>query len=618
MRRHEGREGLLLRGRLLSVGLGFAVLFSTGFGLSAQEDGLVRWYDVRALQVAPLQDPDGVDLRLPLEAAFLDNFTPDRYDVRLESDGAPGFDGWPDLIHDVLDEDWRDASLTVEAVAGFLRVEGDARIHGQVEEILAEVGDHLTRMVELEVFVLPASAIAPETGAVLTAAQADALIAAAEPLEHSRKSARLGQRVRLGGEGVVARLYDYDVEVAQKARIADPVITVVRDGIEVGAIARAELDGGILLRAWGRHVEPDPGPRRLTLEHFAGVFLEVPEAVSTLCVGSAVISDGGGLLLGHDWSPDGFWLIRARHGNPERVETGGGSIFLPLSGLAATPLVVPSPWLPKAAPSGGWEQPDPPLHRQLYDAYETALSAEDLHDRVQEQVEQNDPGGSVVLLDHTLYVRGSPALLDGSVDTVRELSAALSSETVEIDVRLGLVEPKAARELVAMERPEVLAERLKHRLIGACRLGDTLLVVGGRERLYLKDHDAEIAQASAILDPILGNVFEGASFWCRPNRVSPDTFSAWVDLQVQGMASVPTLLSVLVWEPREPRQTDDDPAPSGTFTATAEVELPATTRADLCTAVRFVQGEWTLLCCTGLAGADQALVAVARVRPLTR
>ena len=617
MRRYETREEPLRAG-LLSVGLGFAVLFSTGVVLSAQEDSSVRWYDIRGLQVAPLQDPDGVDLRLPLVATYLDYFQPDRYDVRLESDGAGGFDDWPSLIQTVLGEDGEDPGFSIDVAAGFLLVEGDARIHEQVAEILAEVGDQLTRTVELEVFVLPSIAISRDSRAVLTAAEANALLAAADPVEHSRKSAHLGQRVRLGSEGVAARLYDYDVEVAQKARIADPVVTVIRDGIEVGAVATARLGGGFFLRAWGRRVEPGAGSRQLALAHLAGVSLELPEAESTLCVGSAVVPDGGGLLLGHDWSSDGIWLIRVRHGQPGRGEPASGSVFLPLSELTATPLVVPSPWLPRTAPSGGWEPPRHPLHRQLGDAYETVFSAEDLYDRVQTHVDQLGPVGSAVLLGDSLYVRGSTELLERSTADIRELTAALASETVEIDVRLGLVEPTAARELVAQEKPEVLAQRLGRRLIGACRLGDTLLVVGGKERFYLKDHDVEIAQASAIPDPIVGNLFDGVSFWCRPNRVSSDTISAWVDLQVQGLATAPSQLSVLVWEPREPLQRDDDPAPSGTFTDTAIVELPTTARADLCSAVRLVEGKWTLLCCTGFAGTDHAFVAVARIRSASR
>jgi HPt (histidine-containing phosphotransfer) domain-containing protein len=358
----------------------------------------------------------------------------------------------------------------------------------------------------------------------------------------------------------------------------------------------------------------DP-PRRITLGFLGGAQLELPASDDNLCVGSASVSSGGGFLLGQDHGPEGVWLIRVREKEPTATPSSGGSRFLPLGDLTSVPLLVDPVELRGTQPSGGIHVDEETLVQQLGEmAYERLFDPADLRDRIRWESDELGLQGNVALVGHHLYLRGSPAFLDWAASQIGELNRALASETVEIEVRMDTLERSTALALVATEDPESLAERLDHRLLGACRLGDSLLLLGGTERFYLVDYDVEIAQAAAIPDPIVTDLFEGTSFWCRPNRAGSGVLSAWIDLQVQAPAREMREIPVSVWEPRDAERKDDTPMPTGTYGLSALIELPATARAELTSNIRLPDGEWTLLCSTPLAGSDRQLVAVIRAR----
>ena len=189
------------------------------------------------------------------------------------------------------------------------------------------------RTIDLEVFVLPSSAVPPGTGAVLSAGQVDGLIASASLVAHASTPARLGERIKLDATSLEAVLIDYDVDVAEVAGSRDPQITVLREGIEIGAVVRAVAGGGFFLRAWGRRGEQDGPARTFSLPTLGATSVQQPRMRSALGVASATIPDGGGLLLGQDWSPEGFWLVRAR--SRGTGHDGAPRPFVPVGSLTA-------------------------------------------------------------------------------------------------------------------------------------------------------------------------------------------------------------------------------------------------------------------------------------------
>jgi len=571
---------------------------------------LVRWHDVRALSSAHLRDR-GVDVRLHLASSHLDRLEPDDWDVPVEEHSSLDDYGWAQVVIDALGEDWPDDQVFVDQRGGFLRVEGTTETQEEVIRVLSELSAHFLATVELELFVL---AHEPATvGAVLNRAEADALLAEAELLDYASKTTMLGVHTRLGSEGRRAALVDYDVEVAQHARTADPMVTVLREGTDLGVLLVSDETGGFFARLWGRrgrHLET----RRVALGGLGEAPIELPVMSTTVGVASGSIEDGGALVLGQDWNADGFWLVRARR------STGGDGAaarapFVSLGALTAVPLLVAIPAPASTSPSGGNPGTAEGFDQQLGSTFTDPSFAEsDVLDELWNERDELGLGGSMLLLGDELYVRGSEALLAHARRKVRALQADLAGPTVVLDLRLGLVGRAEALDLARGADRSAFLERAQHRVLGAVRLGDSLLVVGGNERSYLKDHDVEIAQAAAIDDPIVEGVFDGISFWCVPSRVAAGKLSLLVDLTVHAHPEEARTIPALTWAPRDPSDSSEDNVPVETFDHDATIELPATARATTRTNLVVEENEWKLVACVPFGGDERTLVGFLRAR----
>lgn len=174
--------GALVR-RIGRAGLGVAVVFSLGLPLFAQEDSEVRWHNVGALGNVGVEEVRGLDLRLHLASSFLDNLEPDGWGVPSEGRSRLSADDFGHVVREVLEGQ----ELEVEARSGMLRVVASEELQEQVAEIVSDMKAQFLRSVELEVFVLPASALTGYRSPVLTREEADGLLASHASLGASRK-----------------------------------------------------------------------------------------------------------------------------------------------------------------------------------------------------------------------------------------------------------------------------------------------------------------------------------------------------------------------------------------------------------------------------------------------
>lgn len=575
-------------------------------GLPQEPEGSAR-FDVRAIESTFLPTARGVDLRLPLESAFLANMEPSRHvPVRLEEPFTMDEDLWQSFLSECLEAEGVEDFFGVGLQAGFLEVEGPPQVLERVGAIIADLERHLLRTVDLEAIVLDPDSVPPGTGAVLSSEEVDALLAAAVLVEYVRASAPLGRRARLSTRSSEAQLIDYDVEVAEAQSVNDPQVTVIQEGSEVGAVVHATVGGGFFVRTWARRAAQRGVPREVETRIRESSPVRLPRVASTLSAGSGWIPDGGGLLLGHDRDPEGLWLLRVRDGSRASDEPQR-SPFVPVGCLLAPPLVPSLPQVYGATPSGGWSDEDllddiaqelaRPVYRNPYQFMDSL--AGDMENRE----------GGLHLLGSAVYAHGSQALLDRTIERVRNRSAPLL-RTVEMDLRIGLAERSVAARLARGElSPADLAPELESRLSGACRVGDCMLVVGGEESYYVCDYDVEIASGSSMADPVLQTTFEGFTFWCRPTVATDGTVVAWTDLVwVQPLRD--RLQVHFSWTssniPKEGPVTAPPTRSTGIF------ELPKSTRTALRSTLMLEPGSWTLLTCAGLEGTERVLVVVAK------
>lgn len=571
----------------------------------AQQDSVTRRvYDVRALQSMDLERrPDGVDLRLPLATSFLDELEPESYDIRHEPEPRIVVSDWEDLLLELLGEREPDASFSAEELEGVLHVETDAATQARVEELLLAVESYALRVVELDVHVLSMSSLPAGTPTVLSPEAVEGLLASATPLHSARSFGRLGRRAVLSVESRSSALTDYDVEVAQKAVAADPQVTILRHSLSIGAIVNELSGGGLALRVWGRRGQPLEG-RSVELEALGGASIELPSMSAMLVASSAEIPDGGGLLVTQDWNDDGAWLVRARVlGGPAPPE------FLPLGGQVVQSMVVASPKLGSATPSGGFGSAQD--HARAALGGRALVERAVLVERLAKAGEQLGLEGGLTLVGDAVYV-AADALRAQAQQLIAEWNADTSAGTAVVELRAGLVESSETSRILASARTSSeLAESLTRRLSGACRSGDSLLIVAGTESLYLMDFDVEIAEAATIADPILGALFSGASLWCRPAAMRRGGYTLWVDLACQASVGGVEQAPIVSWQALRPEL--EEYGPWGQLASAGAIEKVATARAQMRTVALVPDGEWALLGCEELGGTGSHLVAVVRV-----
>ena len=192
-------------------------------------------------------------------------------------------------------------------------------------------------------------------GPLLSAVEAASLLDRFTEQPSLIAAAPMGRRTILGGARTTAFLAEYDVEVAQAVMIADPVVSVLRSGLDVGLRLDRASDGRrVVLRAWGRDARLRT-PMKRAQDGFAGAEIELPEADAALFAGSALVEPGGGMLIRCGGAADAV-LIRVL------PDAGSG---LPAESIAVGEHLVgsmrPDPPYFAGGASRGWSPPDESL-----------------------------------------------------------------------------------------------------------------------------------------------------------------------------------------------------------------------------------------------------------------
>jgi len=218
----------------------------------------------------------------------------------------------------------------------------------------------------------------------------------------------------------------------------------------------------------------------------------------------------------------------------------------------------------------------------------------------------------VQLFDNALLVRGSEKLRRRTRAAIDQLARDLSRRTLAIELRWELLDQVAALEFVRRASAEELSTRLRHRLHGSCREGDSLVIAGGVHHIYLKDYDISMSHQFTLPEPALDVVFEGVDLWCYPLRLPSGRISAWIDLQVHPADEERRQLPLPFRAPHEP---DSDLRKRTTMLCqdAGPLDLPVTVAARVRENFVLTESTWTLLTRQGLPGSDRSLVAVARV-----
>jgi hypothetical protein len=352
-----------------------------------------------------------------------------------------------------------------------------------------------------------------------------------------------GQRVNAFMGREVAYLHDYDVEVAGKAKMSDPIVHAVNVGFQVDA--RATVSDA------GDHVRVDLNAQAVDLIRLDGIqagearTLEAPVTASTRVQATALLAAGAWTLL-EGAVPRGeashtVLLARARVGARASATPGKGFPLPTLENAGMTRLkdrAFSTQHL--TAPNFSWLGPALSVHPSRYTPPEPpelpepmgAIWDDPLLELLREAIAPESwgsRGGSAEVRKGTLYVRAP----ESAVAAVERLLKALEQALLwSVEVEGRLVELPAAH--AAFAAP-VLAADAEAALAGSIKDGTATLleqvrvtahagqrnhVAALEERAYVGDYEVEIAEDATIANPVVETQTSGVVLEIQPELTS--------------------------------------------------------------------------------------------------
>jgi len=351
-------------------------------------------------------------------------------------------------------------------------------------------------------------------------------------------AAPLGARMALGSGTDRRMLVDYNVEIAQSARIGDPVVATLRDGFSA-AVRVTDCGAGFL------DVEATAEAARLERPvRTAGTApplgrIDFPAFDAARAGGTATVPNGGSLLLvaaGPDSRPALVVVVGATvEGQPIAPFPVDGDrpselrLLDPGSlGYSARSLGTP---LARIDPQPLYGEPSP--FANLYEEFalesEEAASRLEFHDDVQFVAEtvamalESDPEAAFSTLPNgRIAVTGRPESQAAVASRLADLFAARRRmvETTVAVVELlpgesAAPEGAAADALLAAARARRDGTTL---FVLPALSGDRAAASRGREFSYLAEFEVEVAHSASIANPVIAHDFSGAALEVRAAR----------------------------------------------------------------------------------------------------
>lgn len=577
--------------------------------VSAQDDGLsVEWHDVRSLTVTEGVAVRGIDMRLPITAAQIDQLEAESYDVPLPEDVFMSLDECFDAVERSVEADPAAELESLSTIQGRLRVEGNDAALAITRRTLDTLRALASDKARVEVIRVPDEFAMKVSSPVLDAEETARLFEALTGVAPMTQAVPMGRRVSFGSTRTTSFLADYDVEVAQASMAADAVISIVQSGLHVGVRLDRAADGRrVIARVWGRDAEAETPFRGRSLEGFAGADIELPSASAALFAASGILEPGGALLL-RCGSATGSLLVRIR---PERADGIPADALVLGEHLVGRMRVRPL-WFDPASPSQGWSHDDSNLAEATAPWGSEGIRADEFVEEVLGQ--RRAANGLISFGSLGLYV-GADDDRSSLRTAFDEYAAAAPVHTFGVELAHSLLSPADAAAVLASGDLEAFAKTAAERNLGAVLEGDTLTLTGGIEASYLQDFDVQIAGGSNIQDPIIKQVFDGIGLWISPvAKTDSGGMTAWMDLQRQTLGGELRSAPIVNFAIGVPEGGEAYPRVSGEYRTDLTVELPETRRASSRALVTLEPDTWSLVTAQPVAGGDEVFLMVGRAR----
>lgn len=455
----------------------------------------------------PPQDPPRV-----LEILSLHSFAPPRHRVEMPrlgsqlldwesedlqidlSERTPAID--TDMIATILgDHELRaldDGELDLDEQDSLLFVRGSAETVQRIKRAYAEIEALVQRSVTLHAHVIAL----PEGGATIPKARLDgaetaALLDAADVIWSGRTSVPVGEPTSLGHHRFVPYLRDVDVEVAQKSSISDPIIRRFSEGLHILASAHAlTTPGDVVVEALYSFSEQQGPMQTLPTRVKDQPSLDTPHLREMSGAFSGRLASGGSLVVSGWGTAGGPNVAIVLTAELDAMPQTSHITALPISALTSSELgYLPTSWEDE---SQGWPTSIAQVANLDSVESEPSLSSDLLQDMITTRLPQFEESEDCALIntDRYLWVRGPAAVRRQAVQLVAQLE-----QRFLVDDEHELTVSGTNGALWSVRTP-ALRDRW-HALF--C----------GSETTVIADYEVEIAQNSAIANPVVRSVFSG-------------------------------------------------------------------------------------------------------------
>lgn len=479
----------MLRERVIAATFGVALLFAADGTAQGQgrerawrlipvhelvlrppvaERDLGRWW-----QLDSSYDADEQELRMDLQR-------------RLDRETGPlSVDEVAELAEEILSRTGRDVDLWTQSGLGQIRVAGPVAAVGAFSQVVETLRSTVAPAIDLEVTLIrPPSDMAvttrigPELWGVLSKR--------GEVLWSGSTRMTPGWPILLEKAKRVPYVADYDVEVAQDARIADPRVRHLMDGVQLLVDVRRLPDRDDLLVFGDLRVADLESPistRRIGAS--AHGFQDLPQLRETRCLFSGRVDGDSRLAV---WS-----LGDAEHGEPFVLTVKASRAPMP-EVLQPQFTVMPVDGI---FASHGMRElvrgPIPPRFdgEEFFEDFESQdYEPISLFDFLGEEYEDD-----IIQMGDVLVATAGPA---GNRQIVQLMSML-------------------ADELADMVEVDLSTEG--HRIVMPCLSGRELIVTRGLHSAELWEYDVEIAGEEQVANPVTRRVFDGLHMRVRPGPV---------------------------------------------------------------------------------------------------
>ncbi len=433
-----------------------------------------------------------------------------------------------DFIRELVQPDqWDLAGRRLDLVDGVGVMRAPQSVIDETKKLLAYMNRRVYGTVEVQLTVYQANSsdVKIDQGAILSNSDADALVSRGRESAGWKKVLgknlllRSGQPVMETSQTFHSFLADYDLEIADSSVIADPVVSVVGEGVTVHASGSRARDGSLLLDLSLRLMrleniaEENLGCTGLVLGGDRGLYPDLPATLQSpdrnfaTLVSSFHVPRGKSAFLTSSsrlFSGGRNYVVRVDSKNSASdvtsgIELSSGRYFaafdLEAAQLGRIQMTPANHGDLDISSLDGAEGGDggPPLS-----AYFSGRSVDPMTERIHETFPGFEEGDSNIWnAGNWIFVSGDRALING-------IDAMISGQAKRY-------RDSGTVEFLLERRTGESVQRLGHFVLPVT-LGVPFSAVAGNQWLHVLDYDVEVAQKAAGGDPWVGVVYDAMHF----------------------------------------------------------------------------------------------------------